>query len=635
MYRKMRRLLAASSAIVVMGALGPGVAGPVVAQADSPSVTFSSQPARSSVLAHYTVTPEMRGGGESETALASGSASGVAPGEQLARHSPKSNLASKAAPLRAGLAVSQAAGTANAHNPAAAGGATPTTSASFIGQQGSNITCNYFPKGCNPPDMAIAASPNFVLQGVNTSFEVLSPSGRVESGWPVNSQRFFQIPQEPNNCDPANGNQPFTSDPRAVYDPVDHRFWVAMLQVEGAAAVGVAPHCPTLTVYWIAVSQTANPNGAWNVYEFEMSHGTPFVADFTQFGLNRDAIFFSANMFGLDGVSFYAEVFEANKAQMERGSAHFTADGFFNLQGNGPGIPIAGVGPFFADTVQPMLDLGSGQSQDSGAGHDGWFVDTIDGPDVISGHLCTSATDACKGLVLWRMSNPIAHDQHGPAPTFTGTYLPDTKSFYAAPSRPGQRSGADQPSCNLCVDANDLRIPATPVLRNGTIYTGWQTGIFNGSQIVPGIVWAQIKLGGEDGAATTSDYFNLSGDNAATYPAFMPDGNGNVVMLYEHMGHTTFPEARYTLKRSDQSEFTSAGRVLKLGETNYRPTLCGTAVIPTCRWGDFEATSFDGNGRIWLAGQYANTNTDPNTAPAFGRNWGTWIGAIDTGGHSD
>jgi hypothetical protein len=47
-----------------------------------------------------------------------------------------------------------------------------------------------------------------------------------------------------------------------------------------------------------------------------------------------------------------------------------------------------------------------------------------------------------------------------------------------------------------------------------------------------------------------------------------------------------------------------------------------------CRWGDYEATSSAGRGRIWMAGQYANGHINPNKAPVFGRNWGTWIGAI-------
>ena len=66
------------------------------------------------------------------------------------------------------------------------GQSTPGTSSSFIGQQGSATTCSYFAHGCNPPDMALAASPSFVLQGVNMSWEVLDTSGNVVSG-PVNA----------------------------------------------------------------------------------------------------------------------------------------------------------------------------------------------------------------------------------------------------------------------------------------------------------------------------------------------------------------------------------------------------------------------------------------------------------------
>jgi hypothetical protein len=585
----------------------------------------------SSVLAHYTVTPEMRGG----TGSASGSATGTASDDQLPDLSKGDRPSSAARRFTAAQTLTTPSSDSTVNQSSAQQSSTPNTSASFIGLQGSNITCPYFPHGCNPPDMGLAASPAFVFQGANTSFQVLSPSGKVQPGWPVNSQQFFQVPNEPNNCDPGSHNQPFTSDPRAIYDPVDGRFWAAILQVEGAPGFGVAPNCPLKTVYFIAVSQTRDPSGNWNVYEFEMGLGTGLAADFTQMGLNANAVFFSGNMFSASNGSFgYAEIFEANKARMERGEAGFTADGFVNLQGTGPGT-TAQTGPFLADTVQPTLDLSDnaqGQNNPSG-GQDGWFVDTIDGPDLINGHLCSSAANACKGLALWRMGNPVGHDNGGPAPTLTGTYLPDTKSFYLAPFPSGGfRSGADQPGCKLCVDANDLRIPAIPVLKDGTIYTGWGTGVFNGTQVVPGIVSAQINLGdGNNGVATTTSYFNFSGDDAATYPAYMPDGNGNVVMLYEHMGATTNPEVRYTVKGVDQSNFTSAGRVLRKGDAPYRPGLCGVTIKP-CRWGDYEATSFDGTGSIWMAGEYTNTNTVPLVGPAFGRNWGTWMGAITTGG---
>jgi hypothetical protein len=473
--------------------------------------------------------------------------------------------------------------------------------------------------------MAVAASTQFVLQGVNTQFEVLDTSGEVQRGWPVSAQAFFGVPNVSNGgapCDVAHKSQPFLSDPRALYDPIDHRFWAAMLQAENAPSLGLPMDCPFKSVYYIAVSQTGDPRGDWNVYEFNMSSDGQFAADFTQIGFNHDAVYFSANMFGpstgLNG-GFYAEIFEANKAKMERGRGGFTADGFFNLQAQGPSTPTTG--PFIADTVQPTMNIdGSGGSGEV-------FVDTLDGPDPVTGNFCGffggGATDTCSGLALWRMANPIGHDSGGSAPSLTAAYVP-TRPFL---STPNFSEPADQPSCNACIDGSDLRISATPVVRNGQVYAAWDTLLNNGTHVVPGIEWAQIRLGSGQDFPDTSRYYNLSGDAAATYPALMPDAQGNVVMLFERMSHTVFPETRFIVKSQD-GQFHGTGTLLKAGEDNYRPQLCGSTALPICRWGDFSATSFDGAGTIWVAGEYANKLN--LGAPQNGRNWGTWIGAVRT-----
>ncbi len=497
------------------------------------------------------------------------------------------------------------------------GQSTPGTSSSFIGQQGSATTCSYFAHGCNPPDMALAASPSFVLQGVNTSWEVLDTSGKVVSG-PVSAQNFFGAPNEPGNCDPGSGNQPFLSDPRALYDPADGRFWAAMLQIEGSVAFGVAGNCPYKSVYWVAVSQTSDPTGAWNVYEFNMETdvaGQKFGADYTQLGINSQAVYFSGNMFGENG-GFFAELFEANKSQMESGGTSFTADGFYNLLVTaGPGI-TSKTGPFVADTVQPTLNL------DSSNGTTETFLDTVDGPDVQNGHFCGffggGFDQTCSGLLRWDMANPIAHDSGGAAPTLTGSYVATAPFLVSNP--------ADEPTCNQCVDVLDLRITATPVIRNGTAYAAWETAIQNGNTTphpLPGIEWGAVNL--TDNSATTN-YYSL--DEAVSFGTLMPDASGNLTMLFEHMGKKVFPETRYVVKPAGQSNFRTPGNLLKAGESSYRPTLCGTSALPVCRWGDFEAASFDGAGHIWFAGEYANQFQGVNTPPAWGRNWGTWMGAI-------
>jgi hypothetical protein len=570
--------------------------------ADAAHVTFSAVPATAPLVRHYTVdqarTPNApTTGAVANRATASGSGTPVGNEAFGARET--------GAVLRRGALRTGRSGPIGV--PSGAPGSIPAPIASFPGMQSSTTICPYFPAGCNPPDMALAASPRFVLQGVNSSFEVLDTRGHVQPGWPRSAQAFFDVPNVP-GCDPGSGNQPFLSDPRAFYDPADGRFWAAMLQVEGA--IGVGGTCPIQSIYYIAVSQTGDPRGAWNVYAFDMTLGTTNVADFTQVGFDAKAVYFSANMFNNTGTAYqYAELFEANKALMERGSGAFTAAGFRSLTVTGPGAT------FVADTVQPVLTLGRGADGE-------YFVDTYDTPDPVTGNQCLDADDACRGLALWTLRNPTAHDTGGPLPTLTGRHVPDTLPYVYPPA-------ANQPGCTACVDASDLRISATPVYRDGRVYAAWETGVDNGTQVVPGIEYAQVNTAR---ATARSSYYVGTGDTAVSFPALMPAEDGRIVMVYDRMSSTINPEVRYVVTRVDTARFIGPGTLLKAGEAPYRPGVCGTEALPVCRWGDYSAASTDATARIWIAGEYANRNVGPSTEPGFSsRNWGTWIGGLAAG----
>jgi hypothetical protein len=465
---------------------------------------------------------------------------------------------------------------------------------SFAGIQSSAAVCP--PVGCNPPDMAVAASPNWVFQGVNTAFAVFDTHGNMQPGYPVFIGDFFGVPN-PGAC---GGDLPFVSDPRAIYDPNDGRFIAAALEVEGAFGVN---DCPFKTIYWIAVSRTSDPRGAWNVYAFDMSLGTTNGADFTMIGLDDNGVYFSANMFNQEGTAYeYAEIFGASKAKMEAGQP-VVAHGFFNLTVSGPG------GSLQVDTVQPAL---TEDRRGHGPGAE-FFVDTFNGPiDPVSGHTCTSDADSCRGLAVWAFRNVTSNN-----PSLTFAYVGNTKAYSFAPP-------ADQTTCTECIDSSDLRISATPVEKDGNLYAAWETGVNNGTQVVPGIVWSQLAVGAHDhsvfASQTRGGYYNFSGDNAVIYPALMPDAAGHLFMVFDRTSSTVNPEVRLTLRLG--SNFLSPGLLIKAGEAPYRETRCGHD-IPVCRWGDYSATSYDGfsTNNVYFAGQYAN-------APTFSRNWGTWIGRV-------
>ena len=485
---------------------------------------------------------------------------------------------------KADAAHSQAAPVTSSQSfaaPATQSASTPIRTTAFQGMADSAATCPYF-GGCEPPDQALATSRSYVVQGVNTSFAVYNNSGTLQTGWPKNSQSFFGVPN-PGTCDPAG---PFLSDPRAFYDANDGRFWVAMLQVEGAFGLN---SCPFKTLYWVAVSKTSDPRGVWNVYAFDMSLHTTNAADYTQFGFDQQAIYFSGNMFNQAGTTYeYAEIFGVNKTSMENGLA-VSAFGF-------SGLFVSSSRSVLVDTVQPVeAQLVSKYDGPRG----GLFINSWNMNGDPFGDNCFSTV--CHGLSVWTLTNP------GASTTGLTFAFVDSVGYILPPA-------ADQPGCSQCVETLDTRISGTPAYRNGLISFALETGVNNGSHVVPGILWGQVAPELNDGGTLTGailfqrGYYFYSGDGAASFGALMPDADGNLFMVFEFMNSSTKPEIAYTARRVTLpfGSFHDGGRVLK----------SGNASTFDSRWGDYEATSFDGSTSVWFAGEYSASNGD----------WSTYIG---------
>ncbi|MDQ2714371.1 MAG: hypothetical protein M3Z08_05635 [Chloroflexota bacterium] len=453
---------------------------------------------------------------------------------------------------------------------AAAASAANSPKIGFQGMADSPTICPYF-GGCQPPDMALATSPKFVFQGVNTSFALYNTSGTLVAG-PFNSQVFFGIPNPPNNCDPAG---PFTSDPRAFYDPTTGLFWAAMLQVEGA--LGVGPNCPFQSAYWVA---NFNPNtGTMHTYSFDMTLGTTNVADYTQFGFNKDSVALTANMFNQAGSAYvYAETFFANKHKMETG-APVTANFFTHFA----------VGSVLLDTVQPVETI-TPTNMDPGVEY---LVNTFNINGDPFGNDCFST--ACQGFVTW------AYDAS--TNTISGSLvLPQIPNpTYISPPN------ADQPGCFQCVETIDTRITGTPVYSigsgNGLISFSIDTAVNNGVSVVPGILWGQIQPSLSGGALFNAylfqgSYLNFSGDRDASFGAMMQDKNGRLVMVFDTMSADLNPSIMVTerLKNDPLNNLRPPSFLIK-----------GTVATFNTRWGDYEAASYDGfsTNHIWVAAQYS------------------------------
>lgn len=94
------------------------------------------------------------------------------------------------------------------------------------------------------------------------------------------------------------------------------------------------------------------------------------------------------------------------------------------------------------------------------------------------------------------------------------------------------------------METPDTRITGTPIYHAGLIDFALGTGINNGTQVVPGIFWAQVApvidaMYGKPigGSVYQQGYFNFGGDNATSFGTLMPGNDNNLLMVYELMGH--------------------------------------------------------------------------------------------------
>lgn len=448
----------------------------------------------------------------------------------------------------------------------------------FDGMADSGKICPYFGTGCQPPDMALATSNNFVFQGVNTSFAIYTPGGRLVHG-PVTAQQFFHVPNpQPAGCDPAG---PFLSDPRAFYDPNDHLFWASVIQIENA--LGLSPNCAFSSKVWVANLDPTT--GVIHSYNFDTSLGFNNINDYTQLGFNSTTVANSFNMFTQDGSAYaYAESLFYDKHTMEMG---------------GPVTPVAVYDYVFkgvvVDTVNPV-ETPIPNSADPGVEYS---VNSYNSPDA-QGHDCV--TMACHGFVVWAF-DPASGTVTGKGVSGAGS-LP-----YLEPP------GADQPGCSGCIETLDTRISGTPVysIQGSTplISFAHETGVNNGSQMVAAVQWGQITPSLTGKKVTTAaiyqaGYEAFAGDQVASFGAMMPDNTGKLYMVFDTMSNTLNPSIELASRLpTDPLGTLGTPSIIKYGLT---------ATLDT-RWGDYEATSYTGNtsNHVWVASQYSGANQDWST----------------------
>ena len=132
-----------------------------------------------------------------------------------------------------------------------------------------------------PADQALAVGDTAVgvFQAINLCINVFDKTGVKQAGYPKSLTSFVGLPS----------STP-TSDPRAMYDWINHRYILAFIQFD--------PNFATASSYWIAVSQGDNPAGDYCIYKIGVQSVAPSggvfpLPDFPRIGQDKEAIYSS------------------------------------------------------------------------------------------------------------------------------------------------------------------------------------------------------------------------------------------------------------------------------------------------------------------------------------------------------
>ena len=123
---------------------------------------------------------------------------------------------------------------------------------------------------------------------------------------------------------------PSITDPSCYYDASTQRWFQVVLTLD---RVGTTSELSGTNHLDIAVSQTANPTGAWNIYRLPVQNngtqGTPdhgcsdgfCLGDYPHIGADAHAIFLTTNEFSLFGPGFYgAQIYAISKQALATGA---------------------------------------------------------------------------------------------------------------------------------------------------------------------------------------------------------------------------------------------------------------------------------------------------------------------------
>ncbi len=545
-----------------------------------------------------------------------------------------------------------------------------------VGFEGLNLYQQRYARGGNqftiePPDQALCVGGGYVVEAANDVLNVFDTSG--SSLLPDNTAANIVggFPRDVNNAvdlnsffgyDPAINRSTgvraqFVTDPSCLYDAATQRFFVVVLTLETNpnGSFTLENHID------IAVSQTPDPTGQWNIYRTDVTNdgnsnpdlgnACPCLGDYPHIGADANGFYVTTNAYPWLGNGFNgAQIYAFSKAQLAAGAANVTMVHFDTF-----GAVDA---PSDAGPTQPGFTVWPAQSPGNQfPGNAEYFLSSNAADEATHPVAGTGGDYVSDQIILWTLKNTASLNSSSPTLTLSNKIL--QVGTYAIPPKQNQPGSGAAPGTNApqgyCIndtttstiagigcwrllfggepphnevvstpDSNDTRMQQV-MYANGKLWGALDTAVNpDGGTQRAGIAWYIINPNA--GKLVMQGYLGAEGYDF-TYPAIGVTTSGRGVMAFTATGNNLFPSAAFA--PIDAIVGVGPWSVVPGGEgaaptdgfTSYKSQVGNP---PRTRWGDYGAAAVDGDS-IWIASEYIANTCD----------YTDWGGPFFTGGSGD
>jgi len=474
-----------------------------------------------------------------------------------------------------------------------------------------------------PPDQALCVGNGFVLESINTALQVFTTAGATVVSPTALNQFLGLKPEIVRGSTPVYGD--FSSDPKCYYDAPTGRWFLTVLQADVVPSTGAFTGRTSVK---IAVSQTGDPPGAWNLFSLDTtddgtngtpSHtGCPCLGDQPLIGADANGFYISTNEFPVFSAGFNgAQIYAISKQSLESGS---TLPAVVHLNTGALTTPDTG-GIWYS--VQPATAPG-GVYETSNGGTE-YFLSALDFTGTLDNR-----------VAVWALTNTDSLKSKTPRVTLTNAVL--TSEVYGQPPDAQQRPGSTPLADSLAQPANgqsqhlellagnDDRMNQV-VFAAGQLWSGVNTVIKtpNGPTRV-GIAYFAVtpsSAGGQVGGTMAAQGYVAVNQENVMYPSIGVNTAGKGVLSFTLVGPDYYPSTGYaaidTVHGAGDVHIGGAGASPEDGFTGYAAYGGNGA----SRWGDYSAAVTDADGSLWMAAEYIPSG--PRTSLA---NWGTFVSHV-------